>query len=282
MAQTFSTRIGDTNSQSFRAPSAAISVRNLTVSYAAQVAHKEAEGSVAVDNVSFDVQPGEFVAIVGPSGCGKSTILKALANLITPSRGEVNVSHEERGRPRIGFVFQSDALLPWKTALKNVELAVRLAGEPNHVASVRATQLMTELGLGDSCHKYPAQLSGGMRKRVSLARALAHSPSVFLMDEPFGALDALTRIQVGNFCLDIFDRARQSVVFVTHDIDEAVAMSDRVLVMSDRPGRLIAEFKVDLPRPRDYHETRFVDGFTDLQQVVWKALTTGGRNVHSV
>jgi len=222
--------------------------------------------------ISFAVAPGEIVVIVGPSGCGKSTLLKAIAGLLVPSRGSVSVSRAEQAAPRIGFVFQSDALLPWRTAVENVELAVRLAGEDGTVARERAARLMAELGLADSCDKYPAQLSGGMRKRVSLARALAYEPAAFLMDEPFAALDAHTRIHVGNFFLRIVERSRHTVVFVTHDIDEAVALGDRILVMSRGPGTLVGSFEVPLPRPRDYYESRFSDAFRDLQKRVWDLL----------
>ncbi len=253
---------------------ASIEVSGLTVSYAGMAAAGRGapRGTLAVDDVSFAVAPGEIVVIVGPSGCGKSTLLKAIAGLLVPSRGSVSVSRAEQAAPRIGFVFQSDALLPWRTAVENVELAVRLAGEDGTVARERAARLMAELGLADSCDKYPAQLSGGMRKRVSLARALAYEPAAFLMDEPFAALDAHTRIHVGNFFLRIVERSRHTVVFVTHDIDEAVALGDRILVMSRGPGTLVGSFEVPLPRPRDYYESRFSDAFRDLQKRVWDLL----------
>ncbi|HZP95508.1 MAG TPA: ABC transporter ATP-binding protein [Candidatus Limnocylindria bacterium] len=250
---------------------ASIEVSHLSVSYAG--ADATAAGTLAVDDISFTVGPGEIVVVVGPSGCGKSTLLKAVAGLLTPSRGAVRVGGADASRePRIGFVFQSDALLPWRTAVQNVELAVRLAGENASVARERARRLMTDLGLGDSCDKFPAQLSGGMRKRVSLARALAYEPAVFLMDEPFAALDAHTRIHVGNFFLRILESYQQSVIFVTHDIDEAVALGDRILVMSRRPGRLLGSFDVPLPRPRDYYASRFSDGFRETQKKVWELL----------
>jgi len=249
---------------------ASIEVSGLTVRYAAAASAGEPhQGTLAIDDISFRVRPKEIVVIVGPSGCGKSTLLKAVAGLLRPSRGSVRVIQPEAAAPRVGFVFQSDALLPWRTAVQNVELAVRLTGESSRVAGARAAHLMRELGLGDSCDKYPAQLSGGMRKRVALARALAYEPAVFLMDEPFSALDANTRIHVGNFFLRIVERFGQSVVFVTHDIDEAVALGDRILVLSRGPGRLIGTFDVALPRPRDYYKSRFEDGFRELQKRVF-------------
>jgi NitT/TauT family transport system ATP-binding protein len=229
-------------------------------------------GALAVDGLTLDVSPGEFVAVVGPSGCGKSTILKVVAGLLPPSRGEVKVASPDGPNPRVGFVFQSDGLFPWRTASENIEMAVRLSGIDDGSPAETARQLMTELGLADACDKFPRQLSGGMRKRVALARTIAYRPSLFLMDEPFSALDPQTRIRVGNFCLRVFDRLRQTVLFVTHDIEEAVALADRVVVLSPRPGRLIEVFDVPLPRPRDYHATRFVDGFNDLQRQVWDTL----------
>ncbi|MBI3015102.1 MAG: ABC transporter ATP-binding protein [Candidatus Tectomicrobia bacterium] len=250
----------------------AIVVSDLSVQFAG------IDRTTALESVSFNVRHGEFVAIVGPSGCGKSTLLKVIARLLAPSRGTVAVHGEQAGKLRVGFVFQSDALLPWRTAVQNVELAVRLAGGDKHNASARAHHLMEELRLGDSCDKYPSQLSGGMRKRVSLARALAQQPSVFLMDEPFSALDAQTRIHVGNFFLRILEESKQTVVLVTHDIEEAVALADRVLVMSQRPGEIAASFEIPLPRPRDYHATRFVQGFQQLQQRVWDTLGYGATN----
>jgi NitT/TauT family transport system ATP-binding protein len=227
---------------------------------------------LAVADTSFSVEPGEFLAILGPSGCGKSTLLKVMAGLLQPSRGSVRIGNGQGDDARVGFVFQSDALLPWRTALQNVQLAVELAGGNRAEAADRAAQLMNELGLGESCNMYPAQLSGGMRKRVALARALAYQPTVFMMDEPLSALDAQTRIQVGNFFLGILQRFGQSVVFVTHDIDEAVALADRILIMTPAPGRVSAIVDVPLPKPRSYYESRFADGFKDIQKRVWELL----------
>ena len=226
--------------------------------------------SLAVSDITFAVQPGEFVAIVGPSGCGKSTLLKAIAGLIPTTQGSVSFS--EGPATRAGFVFQTDALLPWNTASQNIELAVRLAGADAATARSRAQALLAHVGLADSARLFPRQLSGGMRKRVALARALAYDPAIFLMDESFSALDAQTRIQVGNFFLRLLSESGQTVLFVTHDIEEAVALADRVLVMSRGPGRIDSEIGVKLPRPRDYHATRFLPGFAKLQEQVWDAL----------
>jgi len=261
------------------ATGAGVTISDLCVRYAGTGRGKRSvQGALAVDGLSLDIAPGEFVAIVGPSGCGKSTILKVVADLLAPSRGTVSVTAADDPRPRVGFMFQSDALLPWRTATQNVELAVRLAGDDSRAAGATARQLIDDLGLSDAADKYPSQLSGGMRKRVALARTIAYRPSVFLMDEPFGALDAQTRIRVGDFCLRIFDRLKQTVLFVTHDIDEAVALADRVVVLSARPAQLVEVFDVPFARPRNYHDTRYVDGFNDLQRKVWEALEAGSES----
>jgi NitT/TauT family transport system ATP-binding protein len=231
---------------------------------------RQQSGVLAVSDVSFSAAPGEFVAIVGPSGCGKSTLLKAIAGLVPLTSG--NVAFGSGPQTRVGFVFQTDALLPWRTASGNIELALRLAGASAAAARERAHTLLSHVGLQHAAELFPAQLSGGMRKRVAIARALAYDPAIFLMDESFSALDAQTRIHVGNFFLSLLAESQQTVVFVTHDIEEAVALADRVLVMSHGPGRIECEIAIPLPRPRDYHASRFVDGFDDLQRRVWNAL----------
>jgi NitT/TauT family transport system ATP-binding protein len=245
-----------------------IDINDVSVRYGSR--GRQAGGPPAVAGVNAEIRAGEFVGIIGPSGCGKSTLLKAVAGLVPLSSG--SVSYGTGPDVKVGFLFQSDALLPWRTGIENVELALRLSGNKVDNGRARALQLLDEFGLGDAADKYPAQLSGGMRKRVAMARTLAYDPSLFLMDEPFSALDAQTRIHVGNFFLRILEKTGQTVLFVTHDIEEAVAMADRVLVMSSGPGRIAASIDVGLPRPRDYHATRFTDGFGDIQQAVWEAL----------
>jgi NitT/TauT family transport system ATP-binding protein len=244
-------------------------VTSLTVRYPQRGA-RQASGVLAVSEISFSVAPGEFVAIVGPSGCGKSTLLKAIAGLVPLTSG--TVAFGSGPQTRVGFVFQTDALLPWRTASGNIELALRLSGASATTARKRARELLAHVGLEHAAGLFPGQLSGGMRKRVAIARALAYNPAIFLMDESFSALDAQTRIHVGNFFLSLLAESRQTVVFVTHDIEEAVALADRVLVMSRGPGRIECEISVPLPHPRDYHASRFVAGFEDLQRRVWKAL----------
>jgi NitT/TauT family transport system ATP-binding protein len=245
-----------------------IEVSDVSVRY--HLGGRRGTSRLAVDDVSFTARPGEFLAIAGPSGCGKSTLLKAVASLLPISGGSVRFSGGEQ--TKVGFLFQADALLPWRTAKQNVEIALRMSGDQISSVPDRAEELLADLGLAGNADRYPSQLSGGMRKRVAMARTLAYNPSVFLMDEPFSALDAQTRIHVGNFFLRILEETHQTVLFVTHDIDEAVALADRVVVLSKGPGRVVKTVDVHLPRPRDYHETRFVPGFKELQHEVWSAL----------
>jgi NitT/TauT family transport system ATP-binding protein len=249
-----------------------IRVRDLGLRY--RRADQSEPVAPALVHVSFEVGAAEFVAIIGPSGCGKSTLLKIISGLLRPTAGDVELDGRpvERVPEGIGFLFQADALLPWRTARQNVEVGARLAGTPPAEARQRATALLEELGLGQALDKFPGELSGGMRKRVAMARTLAYSPSMFLLDEPFAALDAQTRIQVGNRFLRVFQRLGQSVVLVTHDIDEAIAMADRVVVMTAAPGRVAAEFPINLPKPRDYYQSRFEPSFRDLQSRIWEVL----------
>jgi NitT/TauT family transport system ATP-binding protein len=206
----------------------------------------------AVDGVSFDVKPGEFVSLIGPSGCGKSTVLNVVAGFIEPSGGRVALDGRtvDGPGPDRGVVFQQYSLFPWMTVRKNVEFGLKMKGVGR---SERETQARTLLGLAGLLafeNHYPDQLSGGMRQRVGIVRALATGPQVLLMDEPFGALDAQTRVVMQEILTNMWQRLRLSVLFVTHDIDEAVFLSDRILVMTARPGRIKAEVTVPLPRPR--------------------------------
>jgi NitT/TauT family transport system ATP-binding protein len=249
---------------------AAVTIRDLRIVYATK-----RQATLAVDGASLSVGEGEFVALVGPSGCGKSTILKVVAGLIAASAGTVLVGDEPvDGVPGgVGMVFQNDALLPWKSVRDNVRLPLALRGLTKREADVEIARLLELVQLTGFEEFYPRALSGGMRKRVALARTLAYDPRLFLMDEPFGPLDAQTRILIGREFLAIWERLAKSVLFVTHDVEEAIALADRVLVMSPRPGRIVAEFRIDLPRPRDYEEIRFEPQFRDLQRAIWYALT---------
>jgi NitT/TauT family transport system ATP-binding protein len=250
--------------------SEAVLVRDLRIVYAT-----DKRQTLAVDGASFSIGEGEFVSLVGPSGCGKSTILKVVAGLIPASAGTVLVEGAPvNGVPDgVGMVFQNDALLPWKTVRDNVRLPLALRGLSAAVQDAEIARLLALVQLTGFETFYPRALSGGMKKRVALARTLAYNPSLFLMDEPFGPLDAQTRILIGREFLAIWEQLSKSVLFVTHDVEEAIALSDRVLVMSPRPGRIVAEFAIDLPRPRDYEEIRFEPQFRELQRSIWHALT---------
>ncbi len=230
-----------------RAPEVQIVARSLAKSY------RTARGSQqALALVDLEIPRGQFISLLGPSGCGKTTLLKMIGGLIEPSDGDLwidgqPVSAAVRGR-KFGFVFQDATLLPWRTVLDNATLLLDVTGQGGGRERVRA--LLDMVGLAGFERYYPAQLSGGMKQRVALARALALEPVILLMDEPFAALDAITRDRMGEELLKILDGSR-TVVFVTHSIGEAILLSDRVVVMSARPGRVVADVTIDLPRPRD-------------------------------
>ena len=227
-----------------------ISITDLSVAYQT----RSNETLVAVDQANLAVSEGEFCVIVGPSGCGKSTLLKVLAGLVTASSGQARIGGESVAAPRddIGFVFQSATLLPWMTILENVLLPLKVQNRPNRAGwPTHGMELLRIVGLEEFAKRYPSELSGGMQQRVGMARALAHDPSLLLMDEPFGALDALTRESMNAELQRIWMLRPKTVLFVTHSISEAVFLADRIIVMSARPGRVIADIAVDLPRPRD-------------------------------
>ena len=206
----------------------------------------------ALDHVSLSERRSEFLSILGPSGCGKSTLLMLAAGLLPASSGAITVEDSVVDRPRtdIGIVFQSPVLLEWRTALGNIMLQAEARKLPRRAAETRARALLASVGLGGFEHKYPEELSGGMRQRVSLCRALIHNPPQLLMDEPFGALDALTRDQLVLDLQKIWNELRMTVLFVTHSVQEAVFLSDRVVVMTPRPGKIDRIIDIDLPRPR--------------------------------
>lgn len=211
-----------------------------------------ASGLEAIREVSFAVGSGEFVSVLGPSGCGKSTLLMMAAGLLAPSAGEIRVDGAPVRGPRrdVGVVFQSPVLLPWRTVLDNVLLPIEMLRLPRRQYAERAHELLAMVKIDDFAAKLPRELSGGMRQRASICRALIHDPAILLMDEPFSALDALTRDQMGLELLRIWERHRKTVVFVTHSIREAVFLSDRVVVMAQRPSSITQELDVELPRPR--------------------------------
>ena len=229
----------------------------------------------AVRDVSLDIAPGEFVSVVGPTGCGKSTLLNVGAGLLEPSSGSVTVFGEPLVgvNRRAGYMFQSEALMPWRTALGNVMAGLEFRGVPEADARRQAEDWLRRVGLGGFGDRYPHQMSGGMRKRTSLAQTLVLDPDIILMDEPFSALDIQTRQLMENEVLDLWAAKRKAVLFITHDLDEAIAMSDRVVVLSAGPAaRPIGEFTVDLPRPRDVAEVRVTPRFIDLHKAIWDVL----------
>ena len=229
----------------------------------------------AVEAIDLAVKPGEFVAIVGPTGCGKSTLLNASAGLIKPVAGRVEIFGGALSglNPRAGYLFQQDALMPWKTALDNVAVALEPKGVPKRDAEARARDWLRRVGLSVFTDRYPHMLSGGQRKRVALAQMLIRDPEILLMDEPFGPLDAQTRQIMGNLLLELWAANRKAVLFVTHDLEEAIALADRVVVMSAGPAaRIIGEFSVTLPRPRDIAEVRLEPAFHHIHKDIWSKL----------
>jgi NitT/TauT family transport system ATP-binding protein len=228
----------------------------------------------ALQNLDMTVQPGEFCAVVGPTGCGKSTTLALISGLEAPSEGEVDVF----GKPvtgigeGIGYVFQSDAVFPWKTVLENVAAGPRYRGVANRDAREQARDWISRVGLSGFEDRYPYQLSGGMRKRVALAQSLINGPRILLMDEPFSALDVQTRSLMENELLGLWAASSASVVFVTHDLEEAISLSDRVFVITAGPGTVKSNYKVDLPRPRNVAEIRFEPRFGEIYQEIWNDL----------
>ena len=229
----------------------------------------------AVERASLDVADGEFVAIVGPTGCGKSTLLNVTAGLFPPSQGRVEIfgSGLTGLNRQSGYLFQSDALFPWKTALENVAIGLETVVTPRDEARDRAQTWLARVGLGSFGPRYPHMLSGGQRKRVGLAQVLIRDPKILLMDEPFGPLDAQTRQIMGNLLLDLWNADRKAVMFVTHDLEEAIALSDRVVIMSAGPAaRIIGDWKVALPRPRDIAEVKIERAFHDLHREIWAVL----------
>lgn len=226
---------------------AALALREVGLTYATRRGEIE-----ALADIDLSIQPGEFVALLGPSGCGKSTVLKLAAGLLPASRGHIELAGKAVAGPsrHTGVVFQKPNLLPWKTVLDNVLLPARTLGLAQRPAVERATQLLELVGLAAFAHNYPFELSGGMQQRVGIARMLLHDPDLLLMDEPFAALDALSRESLTLELQRIWSQQRKSVLFITHSIQEAVFLADRVLVMSPRPGRIIDELVIPLPRPR--------------------------------
>ena len=241
------------------------------------VAFRLADGGVyrAVANATLNVADGEFVSIVGPTGCGKSTLLNIAAGLLAPAAGHVDIFGEPLAslNRQAGYLFQADALFPWKTSIENVAIGLETAGTPQADARARAADWLSRVGLGSFGDRYPHMLSGGQRKRIGLAQVLIRDPKILLMDEPFGPLDAQTRQIMGNLLLDLWNADRKAVLFVTHDLEEAIALSDRVVIMSAGPAaRIIGDWRVKLSRPRDIAEIKLDPAFHELHREIWQML----------
>jgi NitT/TauT family transport system ATP-binding protein len=249
----------------------ALSLQDITCTFVSR--EDKSQRYTAVRDVTLTIAPGEFVSVVGPTGCGKSTLLNVGAGLLAPSSGCVEVF----GQPldgintRAGYMFQADSLMPWRTAVENVMAGLEFRGVTD--AREQAELWLKRVGLGGFGDRYPHQLSGGMRKRTSLAQTLVLDPDIILMDEPFSALDIQTRQLMENEVLQLWAEKKKAVLFITHDLDEAIAMSDRVVVLSAGPGsHPIGEFVIDLERPRDVAEVRVTPRFIELHQAIWDVL----------
>jgi len=255
------------------APASALALDAVTCSFASNA--RGAGGYTAIADVELDIAPGEFVSVVGPTGCGKSTLLNVAAGLLVPSKGGVRIFGEALHglNRRAGYMFQSEALMPWRTALANVSAGLEFRGVDPREARTQSETWLARVGLRGFGDRYPHQLSGGMRKRAALAQTLAVDPDILLMDEPFSALDIQTRQLMENELLQLWAARRKAVLFITHDLDEAIALSDRVVVFSAGPAaRPIGTFAVDLPRPRDVIEVRMLPRFVDLHRAIWNVL----------
>jgi NitT/TauT family transport system ATP-binding protein len=227
-----------------------------------------------LSDVTLSVGTGQFVALVGPSGCGKSTLLNLVSGLVRPSAGTVLYQGDpvKTVNSRVGYVTQRDNLVPWRTVLANLELPLELRGVPRPERIARARELVAQVGLGGFENHYPSELSGGMRKRVSLARAFIYGAKTLLMDEPFGALDAQLKLLIEAELMRLWQASRQTILYVTHDLHEAIVLADWVIVFSARPARIRAIQPIDIPRPRDLTDTRFLPEFRHLHETLWELL----------
>lgn len=237
------------------------------------------DGVLALRDVSLDIRAGEFISIIGPSGCGKSTLLKMIGDLLAPSRGQISIASKTPSAARraraCGIVFQSPTLMEWRSIARNIELPLEIAGTAKPDRTYRATELLDLIRMREFAARYPHELSAGMQMQVAIARALADRPSILLMDEPFGALDEITRERLGNELLELWSRTSVTIVFITHSVAEAVRLSDRVAVMSPRPGHIEQVIPIDLPRPRP-SEIRDLPRYWELLREVRAALHLSG------
>lgn len=243
-----------------------VAIRELTRTFVAKKRQIHALGPI-----DLDVDDGEFLCVVGPSGCGKSTLLRVIGGLLRPSAGEVAIQHDDPGKPLVATVFQDYSIFPWKSVAANVRFGLDLARVPRKEADARMEQVLDRLGLSAFRDAYPATLSGGMRQRVSIGRALIMEPELLLMDEPFAALDAQLRAVMQEQLLELWQADRRTVVFITHNLDEAILLGDRVVVMSSMPGRIVADYRVPFERPRDA-SLRGHPEFAAMEEELWGRL----------
>jgi sulfonate transport system ATP-binding protein len=258
------------SSGALRSSGAAITFRDVTKRF------PTARGGIytAIRDVNLDIRPGEFCTVVGPTGCGKSTMLGLIAGLNRPSSGTVGIDGHQVTAigDRIGYMFQNDAIFPWRSVLENVAAGPRYRGRSRKQARSLAREWIARVGLKGFEDRYPHQLSGGMRKRVALAQTLINEPQILLMDEPFSALDVQTRTLMENELLTLWSTTYATVVFVTHDLEEAIALADRVFVITAGPGTVKSSYRIDLPRPRNVSEIRFLPQFLETYQTIWNDL----------
>jgi NitT/TauT family transport system ATP-binding protein len=258
-------------SKDARSPPSRIETRGLSRSF--QLDDRRID---AVDGVSFHVDQGEFVALLGPSGSGKSTVLNMIATLLPPSAGTILIDGRPivtgKATPQVGYVFQKDTLFPWRTVVENIGYGLELAGVPAAERRARVAEAVARVGLSGFENAYPSSLSGGMRQRAALMRALVKEPQILLMDEPFGALDTHTKLDMHDLLLKLWEREKQTVLFVTHDLGEALTLSDRIILFSARPGRIKDIFAVDFPRPRDGVKLRETPQYAVLFSRIWHSL----------
>jgi len=246
-----------------------LELNQVTVSYPA------AGGTLtALSGMDLNVRQGELVALVGPSGCGKTTVLNVLAGQVKPVSGSVRLAGEPvKGvLPSVGYISQADTLLPWRTVLDNVALAMELRGVDKQTRREKARALMAQVGLAGFEDSWPRELSGGMKKRAAIARVLAVDPAILMMDEPFAPLDALTRQKLQDDILALWEDTGCTILYVTHDLTEAITLADRVVLLSARPGRVVGTYNIDLPRPRRVMDVKFTPRFVELEQTLWSDL----------
>lgn len=259
------------NAAAADAPRIRIELQNLVKTFG-----QGANPVCAVDNVSLTVKEGEFVALLGPSGCGKSTVLNMVATLIKPTSGKILIDGAPKDGAtvdtKMGYVFQRDTAFPWRTVRRNVEYGLELRGVARAERRALADEALRQTGLLDFADKFPRQLSGGMRQRVALMRTLITRPQILLMDEPFGALDTHTKLEMHRILLDLWEKERQTVLFVTHDLGEALTLADRIVLFSARPGRIKQSFNLDFPRPRDAVALRETPSYAKAFSEIWASL----------